>query len=127
MNDFLHQIPLFNGLEDGAIERLVAMSMQVELRPGEYLMKEDEMGDSMYIIVEGNLQVRKKSGDTEVVLAERSAGEVIGEMSVLDQAPRVASVIALTPVKALKIDQETFMALIDWSPGAARVVLKTFA
>jgi signal transduction histidine kinase len=48
-------------------------------------------------------------------------------MSVLDNAPRVASVIALTSVHALKIDQETFMALIDWSPSAARVILRTFA
>lgn len=127
MNDFLRQTPLFNGLEDDALERLVAMSTQIELAPGEYLMHEDDMGDSMYVIMEGTLQVRKKAGETEVVLAERGAGEVIGEMSVLDQAPRVASVIALTPVRALQIDQETFMALIDWSPSAARVILKTFA
>lgn len=127
MNDFLRQIPLFNGLEDDALERLVAMSAPIELVPGEYLIREGDIGDSMYVITEGTLQVRKKTGDTDVVLAERGAGEVIGEMSVLDQAPRVASVIALTPVRALKIDQETFMALIDWSPGAARVILKTFA
>lgn len=127
MNDFLRQIPLFSGLADDALERLVAMSTEIELKPGEYLMREDEVGDSMYVILEGTLQVRKKAGDTEVVLAERVAGEVLGEMSVLDQAPRVASVIALTPVRALQIDQETFMALIDWSPSAARVILRTFA
>lgn len=127
MNDFLRQIPLFSGLADDALERLVAMSTEIKLNPGEYLMREDDVGDSMYVIVEGTLQVRKKAGDTEVVLAERVAGEVLGEMSVLDQAPRVASVIALTPVLALQIDQETFMALIDWSPSAARVILRTFA
>lgn len=127
MNAFLRQIPLFNGLADDALERLVAMSTEVTLQPGEYLMHEDDMGDSMYVIVEGRLQVRKRTPDAEVVLGERGAGEVLGEMSLLDQAPRVASVIALMPVRALKIDQETFMALIDWSPGAARVVLKTFA
>jgi signal transduction histidine kinase len=48
-------------------------------------------------------------------------------MSVLDQAPRVASIVALTPCRLLQIDQETFMALIDWSPSAARAILKTFA
>jgi signal transduction histidine kinase len=48
-------------------------------------------------------------------------------MSVLDQAPRSATVVALTPTRLLQIDQETFMAMIDWSPSAARAILKTFA
>ncbi len=127
MNDFLRQIPLFSGLDDYALERLVAMSTEIALQPGELLIREGDMGDAMYIIVQGNLQVRKRARDGEIVLAERGAGEVIGEMSVLDQAPRVASVIALTPTRALAIDQETFMALLDWSPTAARAILRTFA
>ncbi len=127
MNDFLRQIPLLSGLDDYALERLVAMSQEIQLKPGDFLIREGELGDSMYIIVEGKLQVRKKTGDSEVVLAERGKGEVIGEMSVLDQAPRLASVIALTDTRALQIDQETFMALLDWSPSAARAVLRTFA
>lgn len=127
MNDFLRQIPLFSGLDDYALERLVAMSGELTLQPGELLIREGEIGDAMYIIVEGRLQVRKKARDGDIVLAERGAGDVIGEMSVLDQAPRVASVLALTPVRALVIDQETFMALLDWSPTAARAILKTFA
>lgn len=127
MNEFLHQIPLFSALDNYALERLVAMSTELSLKPGEYLIHQDELGDSMYVIVEGRIQIRKVVGDSEVVLAERGAGEVIGEMSVLDQAPRVASGIALTNVRALQIDQETFMALLDWSPSAARAILKTFA
>ncbi len=127
MIDFLRQIPLFNGLDDYALERLFAMSREITLQPGEFLMREGEMGDSMYVIVDGTLQVRKQARDSEVVLAERKAGEVIGEMSVLDQAPRSASVVALTPTRLLQIDQETFMAMIDWSPSAARAILKTFA
>lgn len=127
MNEFLRQVSLFSGLDNYALERLVAMSKELELQPGEYLLREDEMGDSMYIILEGTLQVRKKAGDGEVVLAERKTGEVIGEMSVLDQAPRYASVLALTKARVLQIDQETFMALLDWSPSAARAILRTFA
>lgn len=127
MNDFLRQIPLFSGLDDYALERLVAMSAEISLQPGELLIREGEIGDAMYIILDGSLQIRKRARDGEIVLAERGAGEVIGEMSVLDQAPRVASVIALTPVRALAIDQEMFMALLDWSPTAARAILRTFA
>lgn len=127
MNDFLRQIPLLSGLDDYALDRLVAMSAQIELKPGEYLIREGEMGDSMYIILAGLLQVRKKAAESEVVLAERKGGEVMGEMSVLDQAPRSASVVALEPSRLLQIDQETFMALLDWSPSAARAILRTFA
>ncbi len=127
MIEFLRQIPLFSGLDNYALERLVAMSREIELKPGEYLLRENEIGDSMYVILEGTIQIRKKAGDAEVVVAERKPGEVLGEMSVLDQAPRYASAIALTPTRVLQIDQETFMALIDWSPTAARAILRTFA
>ena len=126
MNDFLRAIPLFSGLDDYALERLVAMSEQLELKPGDYLIREGEIGDSMYIVVTGKFQIRKKAGDAEVVLAERGAGEVIGEMAVVDQAPRSASVIALTNARVMRIDQEMFMALLDWSPSSARAILKTF-
>ncbi len=127
MNEFLRQVPLFSGLDDYALERLVAMSHEIRLNPGEYLMREGKIGDAMYVTLEGTMQVRKTVDETEIVLAERGPGEVLGEMSVLDQSPRVASVIALTPVRALVIDQETFMALIDWSPTAARSILRMFA
>lgn len=127
MIEFLHQIQLFSGLDNYALERLVAMSTELTLKPGDYLIREGEMGDSMFVIVEGDLQVLKKVGDSSVVIAKRYPGEVIGEMAVLDQAPRTASVVALTPSRLLQIDQETFTALLDWSPTAARAVLRTFA
>jgi signal transduction histidine kinase len=127
MIESLRQTPLFSGLDDYALERLIAMSREFTLKPGEYLIREGEMGDSMYIILDGKLQVRKQAGDGEIVVAERGSGEVLGEMSVLDQAPRFASVLALEPTRVLQIDQETFMALLDWSPSAARAILRTFA
>lgn len=127
MIEFLRQIPLFSGLDNYALERLVAMSTEIDLVPGDYLIREGEIGDAMYVILDGRFQVRKQARDGDMVLAERGPGEVMGEMSVLDQAPRVASVIALTSARAMVIDQETFMALLDWSPTAARAILKTFA
>jgi CRP-like cAMP-binding protein len=62
MNDFFQKIPLFAGLADDAIERLVAMSTQIELKPGEYLMREDELGDSMYVVVDGRARGRRSVG-----------------------------------------------------------------
>jgi hypothetical protein len=67
--EFLHQIPLFAGLDDYALERLIAMSTQVQLQTGDVLIRENDMGDSMYIVLDGTLQVRKQARDTEVVLA----------------------------------------------------------
>lgn len=127
MIEFLKQIPLFSGLDNYALERLVAMSNEVTLAPGEYLVREGEIGNSMYIILDGELQVSKKAGDSSVVIAKRYPGEVLGEMAVLDSTPRYASIIALKPSQLLQIDQETFTALLDWSPTAARAILKTFA
>jgi signal transduction histidine kinase len=127
MSEVLRRVPLFSGLDPYALDRLVAMSRESELKPGDYLIREDKLGDSTYIIIEGKVQVRKAAGDGEVVLAECGAGDVMGEMSVLDQTPRVASVIALTPCRVLEVDQETFLSLIASSPSAAHTILKTFA
>lgn len=127
MYDLLKQVPLFAGLSETELDKLVSMSRQVTLQTGDTLIREGDPGDSMFVILEGKLQVTKKAGESEVILAERGPGEVMGEMSVLNQAPRSATVRALAPSKLLEVNEDTFFKLMEASPSAARAILHTFA
>ncbi|MER3457269.1 MAG: hypothetical protein C4309_00100, partial [Chloroflexota bacterium] len=123
--DFLRRLPLFAGLNDQDMQRLLDMAEPVTLQAGEFLMEEGTPGDSAYIILEGEFEILKRSGQQDVIIALRGPGEVIGEISLLDQSPRTASVRAVRQSHLLRIGQEALQQLLASSPSATRAVLRT--
>ena len=123
--EFLKNLQFFKGLPPADLERLCAMSVDVILKPGEWLMREGDPGGSLYIIAEGEFEVTQKLGGQEMVLAVRGHGEVIGEMSLLDNAPRSASVRALKPTRAIMISHADVDNLLATSPSAALALFHT--
>jgi signal transduction histidine kinase len=101
------------------------VATEENLSADEILFTEGEMGDKTYVIMAGEIDILKKSGERMVFLATRQVGEVIGEMSLLDQAPRFASGRARTDCTLLSISHENLEHLLDTSPSAARVLLST--
>ncbi len=125
ITDFLRHLALFEGLSDEELTRLAAMGHEVGVAPGEVLMREGEPGDAMYVVLSGEFEITKKGETGEMPIARRSAGEVIGEIALLDSEPRTATVRALSESKLLKIDRDSFNTLLAWSPNAIRSILKT--
>src|SRR5688572_18990683 len=125
MYDFLKKIPLFAALSDSDMQRLCQMVEVVRLPAGELLFAEGSKGDRAYVIKEGQLEILKTSGGRDVLLAVRESGEVIGEMSLLEEAPRMASVRARTDSELLAIHQEQLDEMLNTSPSAARAMLHT--
>ena len=125
MFDFLKKVPLFADLPDDDLDRLCAVVLEEQLPLDEILFNEGDIGDKAYVIMEGEIEILKESGGQTVLLATRKAGEVIGEMSLLDQAPRFASGRTRTDCKLLSISHENLGHLLDTSPSAARVMLST--
>jgi signal transduction histidine kinase/predicted CoA-binding protein len=126
MYDFLKKIPLFEGLPDEDFERLCQMVTEVHLPQGSQLFTEGALGDKAYVIVEGQIEILKFSGGKTVLLAVRQPGEVIGEMSLLEAAPRFASGRARTDSVLLEISHAQLNELLNTSPSAARAMLYTF-
>jgi signal transduction histidine kinase/predicted CoA-binding protein len=126
MYDFLKKIPLFEGLPDEDFERLCQMVTEVHLPQGAQLFAEGALGDKAYVIVEGQIEILKFSGGRPVLLAVRQPGEVIGEMSLLEAAPRFASGRAKTDSVLLEISHAQLNELLNTSPSAARAMLYTF-
>lgn len=125
MIDFLKKIPLFSSLPEDDLERLCQMVTEVRLPAGKELFTEGSPGDKAYVIQEGEIEILKASGGRNVLVAVRKPGEVIGEMSLLEAAPRFATGRARTDSVLLAISHEQLDHLIDTSPSAARAMLFT--
>src|SRR5574341_708448 len=123
--EFLKRLPLFAGLSEEELHRLVQTAEPVSTDAGTVLMEEGSPADSLYVPLEGEFEITKRSGNQDVVIAVRGPGEVLGEISLLSQSPRSASVRAVKPARLLKISQVAFEQLITWHPSAALAMLKT--
>ncbi len=109
--------------KDGSLADIASGVLQ--LKTGDMLFSEGDRGDTAYLIEEGELEVFKKTGSKEVRLAIRRTGELIGEMSLLDEAPRSASVRARKPSQVLVIAQESLEHLLRTNANAARSLFNT--
>lgn len=90
-----------------------------DLKAGEYIFREGELGTDMYIINEGKVEILNQVGDEEQVLAVLEKGDFFGEMSVLEDLPRAASARAATDVRLLEINGSTFDHLLRGNPEIA--------
>ncbi|MEP7356820.1 MAG: ATP-binding protein [Anaerolineales bacterium] len=123
--EFLRRLPLFAGLGETDLERLYAQAQAMELAPGDLLIEEGAPGEALFVLIDGELQVTKRSGAQDVKVDVRSPGAVIGEMSLLDNSPRSASVRAISPSHLLMISKEVFERVLSTSPSAALATLHT--
>jgi signal transduction histidine kinase/predicted CoA-binding protein len=124
-NDFLRKVPLFADLPEADLDRLCEAAGEVVLEPGETLFREGDSGDRAYIIRDGELEIVKRSGDREILLAVRRRGEVIGELALLDESPRMASARARSRTTMLTIGKEQLDDLLECSASAARAMFHT--
>ena len=123
----MRQVPMFAELNDAETEELWRASKHVTAAPGELVIQEGATGDALYIILTGTLEVTKRDGDREITLATRRACDVLGEMSLLEQAPRTASVRATETSELLAVDRDAFRHLLAMHPDAAATLLRTVA
>jgi pSer/pThr/pTyr-binding forkhead associated (FHA) protein len=91
----------------------------VELKAGEYVFREGDLGTEMYVINEGKVEILNQVGDEEQLLAVLEKGDFFGEMSVLEDLPRAASARAGSDVRLLQINGSTFDFLLQGNPEIA--------
>lgn len=124
-DELLRQLPFFAGLSTEDMDWLSARAEPVTVAAGEVLLEEGAPGDAAYVVVDGEFEVVKKSDGQDIVIALREPGAVIGEMSLLDDAPRNATVRAVRDGRLLKVRAETFHQLLERSSSAALSMLHT--
>jgi signal transduction histidine kinase/predicted CoA-binding protein len=125
MEEFLCKIPLFANLSKDDLTQVCEMVEEIKLSKGDLLFSQGSAGDTAYIVREGEVEILKHSQGRDVLLAVRKSGEVIGEMSLLHESPRSASVKARTDSTLVSISHDNLDQMINKSPSAARALLNT--
>ena len=119
----ISRVPLFEGCSQAELARIAAIATQIEIPKGEVLLKQGERGDDFFVLVKGSADVRK--GKTHV--RSLKAGDFAGEIALLSDTPRTATVTATSPVTALRATRKGFSELLTTSPAIQKKVLVALA
>lgn len=123
----LREIPIFADLPPEDLE-LVANIAREEWYPSNTtIFQQGEEGNVMFVIVEGSLHVVRTVSGTEQVLAQRGPGDFVGEMAVIESAPRLAALRTQSDVRVLAIDGETFKGILRERPDVSFAVLRSLS
>lgn len=126
--DILRTVTIFADLPVAALEQLARSSLPRNYRKGQVLCSEGDPGESIYILEEGQLRVTQwTSAGDETVLAVVEAPAAVGELSLLDGAPRSATLTAVGPVRVRLVPRKAFMALVSEQPQIVPGLLATLA
>jgi CRP/FNR family transcriptional regulator, cyclic AMP receptor protein len=121
--DLLAQVPLFEGLSRRHLKQIAERADEISFREKETIVEAGQQGGTFFIIVEG--EVRVVRGDRTI--ARAGPGEFFGEISLLDGGPRTASVIADTPVVAIRLFKASFDRVVREEPRVAGKILAVVA
>ena len=117
----LKSVNIFAETPDYVLAAVSAITDEVDLEPDETFIHEGELGDCMYIIVNG--EVRVHSGDRTILTL--GSGKSVGELAVLDPEPRSASVTALTEAQLFRIHKDAFKEVMSDRPEIAIGVIRS--
>ncbi len=123
----LRTVPLLAELRPDGIARLAELARIVDVAQGAILMREGEEADGLFVVLEGRLEVTKRVGEDDLQVGAVGPGEVVGEMALLEQGPRTATVRAVEAGRTLFIAREAFIGLMTTDPGIALAMVQTLA
>lgn len=121
---FFKKVPLFADLSPLDLKQVASLAEEAVFSDGDLLAEEGELGDEMFIIVSGEVCVcvEKDGARTEVV--RRKPGEYVGELSVVNREPRIATLVAFGDVRTLCIGQKSFEGLLRERPEVGLAVIR---
>src|SRR5205085_1404890 len=124
----LRSAPIFSRIAPEGLAELARASLEDEYAPGETLCKEGEPGNEVFILLTGEVKILKHEPEGERFIGTEKAGGFIGEMAVLDPAPRSATLVAGdTGTRALRLNGDAFRDSLNRDPTIAASVLRTLA
>ncbi|WP_420394528.1 cyclic nucleotide-binding domain-containing protein [Acuticoccus sp.] len=123
----LRKLPLFRGVDDQKLRLLAFMSERVRFEGGESLVEEGDFGDVAYIIVSGEADVVIGSPSGEQLVATVRENDFVGEIAILIDVPRTATVRAKGELVALAVSKEHFFKLLKTFPDMAVEVMRALA
>lgn len=126
--DILKKVPIFSGISSKDLEKIVAVTHQRKYRKDSMILIEEEAGQTMFILMSGQVKISRISEDgREVILAVMAEGDFFGELSLLDGQSRSANVTVIKDAEMLLINREDFLSLLNEFPQIAIQLLRELA
>ena len=125
--ELLRRVPIFAEIEPAKLKLLAFMSERVGFDPGKTLMKQGDPADAAYLIIEGHAEVVLETPAGPITVATFGANDIAGEMGILANAPRAATVRATDRAIALRISKEPFMRMVREFPSMAVSIMQELA
>ena len=124
--EILRKIPLFANIESAKLKLMCFASERITFKEGQSLCEQGDIGDSAYIIIEGTADVIV-TRDTPLVVAEVSKNDIVGEIAILVDIPRTATVTATSELTALKITKDLFFRMVTDFPEMGVEIMRVLA
>ena len=119
--NWLADVPLFAGISDESMSRLAAVAGEQEFAAGQFIVRQGQVGSGLYVVIDGSVNVVR--GADELV-ATLKPGDFFGELSVIDQQPRNASVQAAQATTCLAVASWDLLALLEQDPALSLNLIK---
>src|SRR5689334_16243724 len=119
----LSAAPLFEGLSDKELTELAMRTEDLDFAAGKVLCRQGEIGSDFYVIMDGEAEVTR-DGDSPVTLG---SGDFFGEISLVEDVPRNATVTATTPLRCFLLTRGRFLHVLDEHPEVERKVMRALA
>lgn len=123
----LRQVPLFVGVSPAKLKLLAFTSDRVVYRAGEVLFRQGDVGDAAFVILSGSADVVAESSEGPIKVAEVGENAIVGEIAILCDIARTATVVAKTQVEALRISKDTFVKMLADFPEMTIEVMRVLA
>ena len=121
--ELIRRVPLFAHCSRRELAEVASLADELDLREGKVLIREGQRGREFFVLIEGEADVHQKGRK----IATMKAGDFFGEIALVANSPRTATVTATTPVRVLVVTERSFKSLLEHSPEIQRKALKALA
>ncbi len=125
--ELLRKIPMFANIEPAKLKLLAFTSERLSYANGEVLFRQGEPGDAAFLIIKGEADVTIETETGPLIVATLGDHDFVGEIAILCDVPRTATVTARSDLEALRIKKELFFRLIGEFPEIAKEIMRELA
>jgi CRP-like cAMP-binding protein len=119
----LRRAPLFENLSKDELERLAKVTEDIEVEPGKVLCREGEPAQEFFVIIDGEVEVMRDDERIRTL----SDGDFFGEIALLEDIPRTATVRATTHLRFFVLTRQSFWSMVESMPDVDRKILRALA
>lgn len=123
----LRQVPMFRDIDPARLKLLAFTSERVQFAQGQRFFSQGDPSDAAYVILEGRADVLLRAPSGEIKVAELGQNALVGEMGILGDSPRSATIQASQATTALRIDKRVFLELLAQFPPMSIAVMRELA